>query len=369
MRRNDLSRSRRNISGGLLLPLILLSAFLFTNNIQFAAEKETKKEPRHTVAMEHVATYDKKYISDILRFKYIYANWTLKYDQNPDARHEYAIQFNALNTNKNKLMISHLGSIQRTINGERLKQTYDFSFSYTRRLGKIPLFGESWLRLYHYNSLKRSENTILKYRIGLISSHWDFMYQYMLDRHRVPHSYFYGYYRDSVMALSIGKGENRRINATLVLKKPPVQSVAVWDYYPQTKEFQVYAFNALKNGDPNFYHEIQADLMAWLVILGDKNVNMFYVPTFLAFGDINQSILIYDSPEEIYISKQLGFRIKNRFGIGGGFLAKKSKPGPFRFSPVVSVYLKIPMGKNFIHLDARYEDKIVSVYMYMQYRF
>ncbi|MCP4217734.1 MAG: hypothetical protein GY765_24045, partial [bacterium] len=265
----------------LVLPAILLAACLQT---AWANETNKKKSPQHFFSVEYVATYDKTYKNDILRFQYRDDNWTLKYDMNPEDQDEYCIDFNAIDTEKNKLVISHLGSIEETIDGKLLPRIYDFSLCYTRYIGTLPLLGKSSIKLYSYSSIKRKENIEQKYRIGLLTSHLEFIYQYRLDETRTPHANYYGYYHNSFWALSIGRAPEQRINATLVLKKPPIKSVAVFDYYIDTETFQVYAFNALKNGDTDFYHEAMADVSAWLVILGDKGVNMFYVPTFLAFG-------------------------------------------------------------------------------------
>ncbi|MCP4221426.1 MAG: hypothetical protein GY765_42765 [bacterium] len=48
---------------------------------------------------------------------------------------------------------------------------------------------------------------------------------------------------------------------------------------------------------------------------------------------------------------------------------KKLKPGSFTLSPIISAYLKIPIGKQYIHLDTRYEDKVLNFYVYMRFSF
>jgi hypothetical protein len=352
-----------------IVMLAVVGIFVANAAVMSAQDVDHSPEPASTFFLLHLFDYDDSYNGDITKLSFSTGAWTLKLDLNAGAQDEYCIDYNAVNTDKSQLKLSLLGSIEDTINDERHVQTYDFSVDYIRQVGKLPLFGKSSLRLYHYSSLKKGAGVEQKHRIALFSDHIDIVYQLMRDRDSVMKSHYFLTYHNKAWALTFGKGIDKKWTVMLLSKKAPVWHISVWDYYNESKKLWGITYSAFKKGDSSFYNQVEADLTVWLWILGDKDVNMPIFPSPLSFGDLSHGMEVTSTPEELRVSNQVGVRIAERIGVGGGIFLKRLGSGPLILSPIISSYLKIPIHKHTVFIEGKYEDKKLSFYAYLLVQF
>ncbi len=352
--------------------VFLAAAGIWGTNTVLALPEEDAQPPEqtHRVRIDHKFHLREGFMQDRLKFTYIDSTWSLKFDMVPGDQHEYAVDINVFNNKKHHLLLTHMGTLKAVIDDELLEQTYDFAVHYTRKFGDVPLLGPSSITFYHFSTLKKGVNIEQKYRIGFTTRHLDFVYQLVRQRGVDKlHANYYFIYHIPLLAICISKAYGHKASGSLVIKKPPVRHVSLWEFARHTDTLNIIAYSAFKNGDPNFYHQFQADLGSWLVFLGDKRINQPIFPSFLAFGDISHSLQLTRSSDELRLASQLGFRVTPRFGVGGGVLVKPLAPEPLKISPIISVFIKIPIMKQIFHIEGKYEDKILSFYAYLQIRF
>ncbi len=306
--------------------------------------------------------YDKQLISKKFRLGYKGKIWDLRVDVNGEGQSQYRINFKAFDTGKSKLVLSHLGSFEKITPEETLTPTTDFSALFLQELGQLPVLGKSTLELFQFNSMKSGDGTLRKFRVAFFSTNLNAGVQFFRDRDGGQSWQYSLTYHTPVLNITLGKSPEKKLVGVLFIKKAPLWHISLWSWLEESQTLSLRSYNAVKNGNTFFYNQWQADLVTLVQVFGVKSVNRPIFPSFLVFGDFSHEVVMTISPGSFRMVNQVGMKITDHFGVGGGGLLEKGEKEKITLSPVFSVFLRLKLFRQTLYLQGKYEDGGLAFY-------
>src|SRR4030042_3703434 len=157
----------KRVVSTVLMPAVLAGA------IAVSPKKVQAEDKKNSFTIEDKFNYEERFSNDKLRLTLSGSDYLIRLDKNGGRQSQAMFCYTPLKTDKTSLTLIYAGDIK----DEKGAGTYGPAASLTRKLGKLPLFGDSSVRLFGLTSLKKDVEPYSKASVHILGENLDAAYQ------------------------------------------------------------------------------------------------------------------------------------------------------------------------------------------------
>jgi hypothetical protein len=262
-----------------------------------------------------------------------------------------------MNKDKTTLTLIYAGDIK----DQKSSGSYGPAISLTQKIGKLPLFGDSSVRLFGLTSLKNDVKPYSKASMHILGENFDSAYQLTIDREGKTDPQGYLAFHNKDFHVSLGKSAKKSINGVLMWKSTEGLGLAVnANYNLETKTLSLFAKNSFKGARQDIYNQEIARLFSNLFTLGTVEVNAPIFTSYSTFGEI--------TPEKWLLANEIGMGLSKHVGAGAGLRLRHANHQT-KLSPSIAMFANYKILGQPIYLEGNYRDGKLGFYTRTGFKF
>jgi hypothetical protein len=271
-------------------------------------------------------------------------------------------------SDKTKLIIGYAGNIaEKNKTGD-----YGISTLFSQGIGKLPVIGNSAVRLFELSSFKKNEGAMHRGTVTLLSDRIDAAYDLVHARNgNLSSRYFVAFHNDSFY-LSLGKSAPNQVQAAFTnIGNKDIGVFALGDYNTENKVMNMIFWNSYGEADVKTTYTLGIGRLATSITnLPGIEVKKPILTDYLTFGGKTTHRLdVHTEPGKWNIANQLGFSINNTIAVGAGASISQEKGRELNVAPIVAGYFKPKILGQEVFLEFMLKDGRLGGYICTRFGF
>jgi hypothetical protein len=355
----NLRKIIKKAASTILMPAILAGA------IAVSPKKTQAEDKKLSFTIEDKLNYSDKFANDKLRITLVGSNYLMRLDKNEGRQSQVMFTYTPLNKNKTTLTLIYAGDI----NDQKSSGSYGPAISLTQKIGELPLFGDSSVRLFGLTSLKKDTEPYSKASVHILGESFDSAYQLTKGRDGKTDPQGYLAFHNKDFHVSLGKSAKKSIDGVFMWKSTNGLGLAVnANYNLETKTLSIFAKNSFKGARQDIYNQEISRLFSNLFTLGTVEVNQPIFTSYSTFGETTQHFELEISPEKWLVSNEIGVGLSKNVGAGAGMRLRHANDKT-KLSPSIAMFANYKIFGQPIYLEGNYRDGKIGFYTKTGFKF
>ena len=342
----------KKLTSTVLMPAVLAGA------IAVSPKKAQAEDKKLSFTIEDKLNYTDKFANDKLRLTLTGSNYLIRLDKNEGRQSQVMLTYTLMNTTKTNLCLIYAGDIK----DEKSMGSYGSAVSLTQKIGELPLFGDSSLRLFGLTSVKKDDKAYSKASAHILGENLDAAYQLTMGRDGKADPQGYLAFHNKDFHVSLGKSTKKSIDGVLMWKSTNGLGLGVnANYNLETKTLSIFAKNSYKGAREDIYNQEISRLFSNLFTLGTVEVNSPIFTCYGTFGEITQHFELEIAPGKWLVANEMGVGISKHVGTGAGLRLRHEK-GKTKLSPSIAMFANYKIFGQPIYFEGNYRDGKLGFY-------
>ena len=349
----------KRVVSTVIMPAVLAGA------IAVSPKKVQAEDKKNSFTIEDKFNYEERFSNDKLRLTLSGSDYLIRLDKNGGRQSQAMFCYTPLKTDKTKLTLMYAGDIK----DQKSSGSYGPAASLTQKIGKLPLFGDSSIRLFGLTSVKKDDKAYSKASAHVLGENLDLAGQVTIDRQGKADPQGYLAFHNEDFHVSLGKSAKKSIDGVLMWKSTKGLGLAVnANYNLETKTLSIFAKNSFKGAREDIYNQEISRLFSNLFTLGTVEVNQPIFTSYSTFGETTQHFELEIAPKKWLVANEIGIGLSKNVGVGAGLRLRHANDKT-KLSPSIAMFANYKILGQPIYLEGKYRDGKLEFYTKTGFRF